>query len=1310
MSAGGNLDSRLLRFRASGGDDAPGLAEALLDVDRASDALDVTTAALKREPSNGELQLVDGRARFAQGDLLGAQAVLLKAARALPKDKRPFRYLGEVLLARGDSARAKKVLQRALSLAPNDPDIRALAEGRTPAPPAVKAPPRRPAAPAPEPPQERTVMRTDLTEQLRNMTREVDAAEADDSDFEDEPTAIARAGDVAKLAPSGGASTGAGSARGRLGQRGVKRTLALGSAKASPALPPPPSRRPALDAPSDPFAGGLPPADPPPADPPSEATAVEPLPPPPAPPRMKVARTATFGSPANKPEPPAPKRPPLRSRGARIKRTEAFGSVDSDSLDVPLSSADPRPSPTSTSPGAAAAPPVEPLKRVPPSARRKPSAARSDTFEPSEKDIDDAFGALEAKDPAGGHPSPFDLPPDDAPAPNPFAAPQPDIPATAVVEAVPEPAPPPSMEGPDPFASGVVGLDELEAEDAAGLGMAPLAPVDLPPPAPAASVAVGGGDVEDVDAVLHMLREQGLFEPPTGKAGTWATRKEVKKSERGGTRIGIWMGVLWTLSLGLAVGGWFGWGAWLEHKHAQAAELVAQSEAEALAGSHADLVDAERHLREARELDPHETDGPRVLLFVHAQRALEDGAFDAGFMRPTIARAELFTRAGQSSSPFDAIRPGGTREVSTEALEVYLDAARAVLSAAEGSHAQALERARGALEERPEDPQILYIVGRLEQRLGGDDALTHLEAATEGEGAVTAARIALAEARYDEGQLEAAQEMVTGVLEDDDDHLRAKLWSLFLRSDADEPEALLTELAALGDSIEDEAAPTDHVLEQLLRARLSRRQGNIDASGTAVEQALRAGATEPRLMALVAAEGRRAGRLLHAERAARTAVTGAPSNPDFRKLLAGLQLLRHDGRGALATISELPNDDPDVVQMRAEAAMLLGTAESLEAAATQLDAYVEANEDANVEVRALRIRVHTRRGDAAGMLSVARALVTEAPGDPAAALALGETALRLRRADMAVESLQQVVTASPDSAEGHYLLGRARRLAGDGEGAEASLRRALELVPEHTEARLSLGRLLLDSGQFEEADELYAALARSARSTGGRAVTVAGRLGRAEALLGQGELDDAQVQLESLQEDARETASARLVAAQIALQRGQAGEALTQLRPLATAERPSALVLALYGDALLSAGQAEPAAEAFEAAIEADSGSPEALIGQADLAVRSEREDDAVGLLERVATSLETRIRPPRFEARRLTLLGRAQLLAREREAARDALRAAIELDGTPSEAHFFLGEALSGENSPGARAAYEQYLELAEDGPFAGRARRAIR
>ena len=73
-------------------------------------------------------------------------------------------------------------------------------------------------------------------------------------------------------------------------------------------------------------------------------------------------------------------------------------------------------------------------------------------------------------------------------------------------------------------------------------------------------------------------------------------------------------------------------------------------------------------------------------------------------------------------------------------------------------------------------------------------------------------------------------------------------------------------------------------------------------------------------------------------------------------------------------------------------------------------------------------------------------------------------------------------------------------------------------------------------------------------------------------------------------------------------------------------------------------------------------------------------------------------------------LYGRAYLLADRTDQARRELEQAVEVPNAPVDAHFFLGEALSGTNSAEARPHYERYLELAPEGSFAARARRAIR
>ncbi|AKF05731.1 tetratricopeptide repeat protein [Sandaracinus amylolyticus] len=1234
-SSAHELDTRLLRFRTRpGSEDASRLAADLLQADRAVDAIDVTAAGLRGAPDDLSLLVLDGRAHYAAGDLLRAQAALLKAARIAPAQKEPFRWLGEVLLKRGDPQRAIKVLERARAIDADDRTVQALhqraerlariADSEADADLGVPS-----LASDGDLPEERTVVRAEVSAQLANSTRPpspapVRRAEHDLPEEEDSPTSLMDRQDIVKaLQPLKGAPA---TATRPLEPRGDE----------------PRAATPGLGAPDRPVtrphkatlplgAGIVPAARPAPAAKPTPAPAVKPMAaaPMPAAPMPAASRPTPRGPASAMPPPLAPRAtPPAPTRPAEPPRA---------STPPPLRPAEP--------PRASAPPALRSAEPPPP----EPFAARPSPV-PARRALDDV----------------------------PAAPPR-------LAEPVVSPAPPAAESVRPPLARASSRPPAPEPEDAEL-----VAPDDdaVPRPAPDFETGERAGHPEDVDEILGMLESQGIFEPPTGDVAAWAPRKEAGVT---GTRIGVWMAAAWVLTAGLAAGGWFGWQKYVEQRHARAAELVAQAREEARIGDHQRLVDAERHLREARELNPNDATNSTVLLFVQAQLALEDGAFEVGYLRPAIARAERM-----------------------EADAQWLHAARAVIAAGEGDREAARTAIGHALENGgAEQAGILYVAGRLEQRLGVDTALEHLQQAVERDAQLTAAAIALAEARHDEGRPEEAVTLIDQVLARDAENLRAQLWRAFLTADDRDPGEAIAALAPIEARLE-HGAPTDRVLTELTRARLMRRQGEHERAAEAVDAALRAGAQEPRLLALMARAAMNAGRLVQAEYAATAAVRGSPSSVDFRKLLANIHLERRNGERAIATLAQLPADDPDVVLMTGRAAILVGSDEALAGAGAALDQYVQEHEDANVELRALRIRIGVQTGDPAPMLAAARQLARDNPGDPVASLALGEAALRARDPETAARALEQVVQASPDDAEGHYLLGRARRMQGDGEGAKRSLERAIALRSEHVDAKIALGGLLLDMGEDEAAERLYGELSRAAGSAGGLSLAAAGRLGRVEALIGLGRLDDAQVQMEGVREGDRETAAARLTGARLALARGRAGDAIRDLRALLPAEgsgqQASPTVLALYGDALLAAGQVEPSAAAYEQALATDSELPEALIGRAELYVRGEAERDAAPLLARARASLRTRIRPPRLQARLTMLEGRVALMSRDMDTARTKLREATAIAGVPVEAFFHLGEALAGENAPEARAAYERYLALAPEGSFASRARRAIR
>ena len=1155
-------------------DEAASLAPELLGAGRHAEALEVVTAALRERPDDPRLLIAEGRAWMAVGDLVRAQASLLRAAREMPTRSDPFRWLGEVLLKRGDPQRAEKVLERAVTIDPHDPVL------------------------------------ARLRERAGRLAR-IGAVDDDDSDTE-----------VAHE------SADARDPRGR-GVAAVHHQPAVDpDAATTMRRAPPPAA----------------------ADDEIPTSVVD---------REALERLGVGGLGADGGAVVQPHRHPSERPGER----DPFGT-DPFATEV-------------RSPRAASESPrgMEPPARGP----AAPSGGALDwpgvAPPPGNRGL--AQPPLPIADLLGvGKPRGGGVSSDGGD----WVAPLEDQPTARARSN----RPPQAMLGradPEPAGAWNADFGEPDANAAEFLPSSDFA-------VESAADMLGGaaaGTAEDVDGILDMLQRQRIFEAPAAGAdvAAWMTKKQARA---GRVPVGKVLAVVWAIALVGAGGGYFGWHAWVDARHEEGRAMVATATGQALAGDHRDLVDAERNLRLARDLDPNDTAGSELLIFVHAQRALEDGAFEPAYLRPALDRGRQL-----------GVAPA------------YLKAGEFVLAAAQGDMVAARREVAAALEAAPDDPRILYLAGRVEQRIGDEQALTHLGSSVAGEQALSAAAIALAEAKADEGARDEAVALIDGILARNREHLRATLWKAFLTADDADVESGLAAVDQVAARLE-VGAPTDRVLSELARARLLRRKGDSEAAATAVTHAVEAGATEPRLLALVASEAKALGSLGQAQQAAMQAVGGAPTNADFRKLLAEVLIERRNGVRALETLRTLSMDDPAVLTLSARAALLVGTPEALAAAAEALGAFVEGNEDPSVEARALHLTTLARVGGSAEVLAAARALAEEAAGDPNAALALGEAALAVGDSRTASEALGRLVQAAPEDAEGHYLLGRANRMANDAEEAEASFRRAIELAPEHTAAKLELGRLLLDSGMFSAADELYQALASESGVAGGSATALLGRLGRVEALIGLGRLDDAGVQLDGVRSQDRERDSAKVARARLAFAQRRPGEAVAALRPLVAEEGVASRVVVLFADALLAAGEVPAATEQYDRALVIDGALPEAHVGKARVALASGDFADAYAAVDRALGALRTRLRPPSLRAEALTLLGRARLLDRRapRGAARQALTEAVAIDGAPAEAYFFLGEALRSDGDSGAADAYQRYLQADPDGPFARQAARA--
>ncbi|MES1177208.1 MAG: hypothetical protein ABUL62_22995 [Myxococcales bacterium] len=85
---------------------------------------EVAASAETWHAEDGRVMLAVGRMHLDAGFLAEAQGALVAAGKANGRDPQPFRFLGEVLLRRGDALRAEKVLARALQFSPNDSEAR----------------------------------------------------------------------------------------------------------------------------------------------------------------------------------------------------------------------------------------------------------------------------------------------------------------------------------------------------------------------------------------------------------------------------------------------------------------------------------------------------------------------------------------------------------------------------------------------------------------------------------------------------------------------------------------------------------------------------------------------------------------------------------------------------------------------------------------------------------------------------------------------------------------------------------------------------------------------------------------------------------------------------------------------------------------------------------------------------------------------------------------------------------------------------------------------------------------------------------
>jgi len=122
-----------------------------------------------------------------------------------------------------------------------------------------------------------------------------------------------------------------------------------------------------------------------------------------------------------------------------------------------------------------------------------------------------------------------------------------------------------------------------------------------------------------------------------------------------------------------------------------------------------------------------------------------------------------------------------------------------------------------------------------------------------------------------------------------------------------------------------------------------------------------------------------------------------------------------------------------------------------------------------VEAYEILARVAYQKGELEETARLCREALKRGPATPDVLNRLGRTLLDLGQTDEAVRILEQDVRLPKPSSESWYLLGQAHMQSGDFAQAKDSFRRALGLLPDHTQACFGLYTACLRLGQTEEA-------------------------------------------------------------------------------------------------------------------------------------------------------------------------------------------------------------------------------------------------
>lgn len=408
----------------------------------------------------------------------------------------------------------------------------------------------------------------------------------------------------------------------------------------------------------------------------------------------------------------------------------------------------------------------------------------------------------------------------------------------------------------------------------------------------------------------------------------------------------------------------------------------------------------------------------------------------------------------------------------------------------------------------------------------------------------------------------------------------------------------------------------DHPLALYLHAVLAARAGNYPLAAQIMERTRGALDQGPHALLLQGVIAFQTGNYEQAQSYLQKLTQMQPDNLWARRLYGAAQFRGGDLAGTVRTLRPLA-DRPDAD------ALTLGIVGSAfqrggqpGVAATYLQRAQQAAPE-SADVLAQLALSRSSIGDIAGAQRDAQRLLASDPGATRNQLLAGIVALRASRPSEALAAADKVLEASPGNIEAFKLKGGAQMARGDLEGAEATLRAAVDKAPRSADLRRNLAEILVARRDFAGA--------------------------RAE--------------IKTLFDVNANDVQAMLVAARLATAEGKTDQALDWLKraTLAAPQNARARIAEIGG--LIAAGRKDQALVAAAAAEQALPRDPAVLRASGGARIMAGRPAEAVATFTRLA-QLQPDVADP------LRLLAAAQGAAGQRAEARRTLDKAAALPG----------------------------------------------